>query len=483
MLSNRIHSTYRRVIADLPIIGATGIIEIQVRKFFCINSECKRKIFCERIGDLARPYGRRTERCRDFSSKVAFSTSCESASRVCGYIGIQLSPDTLLRIIRSTMHETVISEYIGIDDWAYKRNEKYGTLICDLISHKPMAVLEGRSTEVLEKWLRANPPVKLVSRDRASSYTCAINNVSRSIIQVADRFHLYKNLLDAVKSSIERHMPVNISVNVNDSSTESINEDIKPDEKVNINVLANQKKRYELAVMAKELESQGYLRKEISKIVGVGIKKLRKYLAGEPECLAIHGNRNKGKDSMLDNFQYEIEQMLETKITITQIFQNLRELGYEGKYTILARYCCNIKGNRSTNKQDKKTVYYSSQDIIKHVWCYATIPEEHIKQIRQKYKEIDFIREKVAEYRKSVKTQNEEGLIAWIHAVSECKINELKSFAIGLMRDIDAVVNSLKYPFSNGLLEGQVNRLKTIKRVMYGRGKYDLLRSKVLFRW
>jgi transposase len=112
MLSNSIHSSYLRNITDLPILGPTAVIEMQVRKFFCGNSNCERKIFCERITDITSPYGRKTDRCKEFSSRIAFSTSCEAASKICKYIGIPLSPDTLLKMLRLAEHIPVKSEYI-----------------------------------------------------------------------------------------------------------------------------------------------------------------------------------------------------------------------------------------------------------------------------------------------------------------------------------------------------------------------------------
>lgn len=155
-----------------------------------------------------------TKRCQDFVLQLATNISCESAAAVCAYLGITVSPDTLLNLIkrRGQSIDMEVGEIVGIDDWAYRRGTRYGTIICDLKSHRVLDVIEGRSSEDLERWLKEHPNITMISRDRASAYAHAADVALPDAIQIADRFHITKNLLDALKKTIKSYFPHQIEI-------------------------------------------------------------------------------------------------------------------------------------------------------------------------------------------------------------------------------------------------------------------------------
>ena len=221
--SMRVHSRcLREKVRDLPILGKGVQATITVRRFFCDNQECKTSVFTESIEDFIGNRWNWTRRCEELIMAIAMNTSCESAARICGLINIPVSGDTVIRmLLRHVMSEDYVGESIGVDDWAIKKGQNYGTMICDMETHRPLALLPGRDGESLRKWLEHNKQVKVVSRDRCGAYASAISTVLPKAVQIADRFHLHHNLLEAVHEAIKGIVPEKVWVVEKEGDLES----------------------------------------------------------------------------------------------------------------------------------------------------------------------------------------------------------------------------------------------------------------------
>jgi transposase len=206
--STKRHDYQARRVRDLPILGKPVRLVISQMKYYCENKECEVEIFTEQ-NELVSPYSQFTERCRKYMLKVATLVSCESAVKILAYQGIKVSGDTLLNMLKAAgkAYEVKPVRKIGVDDWAYRKGQRYGTIICDLETHKIIDVLEGRNSETLEKWLEGHPDIEIVSRDRSSAYSSAVSSVLPEAVQIADRFHITKNLLEALKDTMKAFMP------------------------------------------------------------------------------------------------------------------------------------------------------------------------------------------------------------------------------------------------------------------------------------
>jgi hypothetical protein len=206
----------------LPILGEAVTLLIAQQKYFCDNERCEADIFTER-SELVSPYFQFTERCREYMLKVASLVSCEVAVKILAYQGIRVSGDTLLNMIKAAgqVYGIKAGRRIGVDDWAYRKGQEYGTIICDLDTHEIIDVLEGRDKETFEKWLRGHPDIEIVSRDRASAYASAVSSVLPEAVQIADRFHITKNLLEALNETMKSFMPEVFEV-PNDRPAEAI---------------------------------------------------------------------------------------------------------------------------------------------------------------------------------------------------------------------------------------------------------------------
>ena len=214
-VSEHQHGTYERKIQDLPILGKSTWLLVNAYEYQCDNPECDVTTFAETVNGFLSHYSRMTDRCADLICTLALETSCEGCSRICRAMNLKISGDSVIRLLtkRYRLREEVkCGSVIGVDDFAFKKRHTYGTIIVDGETHTPVAILDGRDGRSLKEWLARNRQVKTVTRDRASAYAAAIQEALPDALQVADRFHLHQNLLEAVKNTVNSIVPVDIKI-------------------------------------------------------------------------------------------------------------------------------------------------------------------------------------------------------------------------------------------------------------------------------
>jgi transposase len=204
-ICKRIQSRYTRTVRDLPASGRPVHLMIHVRRFFCQESTCVRKIFAERFPSLTLPRVKFTLRLQDALTEMGFELGGEASARLGKKLSYPGSPDTILRLVKGAELPVASSpRVVGLDDWSWKRRLRYGTLICDLESRNPLDVLPDRSVETVSAWFQKHPSVEVVSRDRSSEYAAAIKKGAPQAIEVADRWHLGKNLAESIETLLAR---------------------------------------------------------------------------------------------------------------------------------------------------------------------------------------------------------------------------------------------------------------------------------------
>jgi transposase len=197
VVSKRVHARYQRHVRDLPAQGERVLIRLQARKFHCDNGSCARRVFCERFGDVIRPFARMTGRLEAALQTMALLTSAKVAERIGRALGYPGSASTLLRCAHRYEPPGARAAEVGVDDFAFKRGHTYGTIIIDLATHRPIELLRERSVESLTAYLEAHPEVRVVARDRDARYAEAISLAAPDATVVVDRWHLLQNLSDA----------------------------------------------------------------------------------------------------------------------------------------------------------------------------------------------------------------------------------------------------------------------------------------------
>ena len=214
-ITDKYHGTYIRKVQDLPILGKRVQLEICSHEYECINDGCEVTTFAETFDGFLNTYSRMTERCADFICTLAMESSCEGCARICKALGIKISGDTVIRLLLrkyEVLPGPEVGDVIGVDDFAYKKRHRYGTIIVNEENHEPIALLDGRNGDTLRDWLRNNKHIKVVTRDRANAYAKVISEELPDAMQVADRFHLHQNLLEAIKKALNHEVPATVNI-------------------------------------------------------------------------------------------------------------------------------------------------------------------------------------------------------------------------------------------------------------------------------
>jgi len=501
--SKSIHSRYERILSDLPVSGKEVKVIIESRKFFCKNGKCKRKIFTERFGSEIGPYRRCFDRYVKLVGKLGLELGGNKGSAICKAIGYPASPSSVLRTVKQIPLPPNIktSGTIGVDDWAYKKGRNYGTIIVDLESRKVVDLLPDREAGTLARWLGTHPEVHTVSRDRASAYSLGVRNGAPQAVQVSDRFHLLVNLRDAFQKMLYKQSKV---------LRESFNEYSNPDQKEVLaeelpvlpgspsitgtqvigNISSERQFKFE---KAKELHQQGYKVKTIARILQAGNKTVRKYIQ-----LDILPSRqspvNSSQETNFNRFRSQLIEGFLPEVTYKSLYQSIQQQGFNGKYT---QFCENM--NRLVKvKTSSDTAKLKRGNLPKlapiQTWSTSKLAfmalgkENKLKSKDQEF--LDFLYNKSPEikaaadlalrFKELFQNKTEGSLDSWLQDALLPE-SQLKGFAKGIKGDFEAVNQAVISSISNGQVEGQVNRLKNIKRRMYGRASFQLLRKIVLF--
>jgi transposase len=199
--SSSVHSRYQRRLADLPWGRRSVRIQLTVRKFRCRNRACGRRIFAERVPDLVATYGRHTHRLATALRAIGLALGGQAGAQLAARLQLPTSPATLLRLVRTTpMPHPPALQALGVDEWAWRRGHRYGTILVDLMTHRVVDLLPDRSAETLAAWLEQQPAITVVSRDRSDLYADGIRRGAPEAVQVVDRFHLVQNFREAIEA-------------------------------------------------------------------------------------------------------------------------------------------------------------------------------------------------------------------------------------------------------------------------------------------
>jgi transposase len=483
--SVRVHSYYDRTLADLSFGVRKIILHLDVRRFFCKNPECKCATFAEPLPNLAIRYARRTNQLHQALQDIAFDSGGEGGSRLAQNLHYgKISPDTLLRIIRHTSQDNDLTpRYLGVDDWAMRKGRKYGTILVDLERHTVVDLLPDRTSAVLETWLKAHPGVELITRDRSGSYSEGATRGAPNAIQIADRFHLLVNLTDTLKKIIERNSEV-LKVS-QPSPPENIEMEPVAKQKVAQTISAGLAHRQELYKQVQELHRQGMSYRGVAKSLGMTTNTAMKYVnLPEPPTKQIRSSRK-----TLGFEQYIAKRWDEGTRSPKQLFLELSNLGYKGSYKVITRYVAELRGPTCTHQyaHEAPKAPPSKLPVSKAAFLLGKpaekLDEEELKiiqHLRRSSNQINNAYELAQGFQKMVRERIADGFEDWLLRAEKSIVPGMKNFAIGLRKDYDAVKMALSQPWSNGQVEGQVNRLKLIKRQMQGRAKLDLLKQRVI---
>lgn len=482
------HSTYNRLLQDLPWQGVSVQLWVTAHRYRCRNKACPRKIFCERLPKVARAHARQTGRTSEIVHLIGYIAGGLPGQRLLARLAISTSDDTVLRRLKEEADWSVPTEirHLGVDDWAWRKGQEYGTILVNLDLHRVADLLPDRSTESLSDWLQQRRGITMIARDRCGLYAEGATLGAPNAQQVADRFHLILNLSATIERVLEERRRYLTLPPAKPAPVPQSDNLIPPANKQSVSpslTLQQQRRerrlqRYQQVI---DLYAKGYSKKAISRELGIETKTIRRWLrAGEfPERKAPHRRPPKVHEFA----EYLQQRWTEGCHNATKLYEEIRQKGYGGKRSMVARY---VSGWRKTGNP---TSPEAPQRIApKHAAILVTRPPERMSteqqqlfdRITNECPDVVPLRRISLAFREALTSQEGEKMQQWIDRTKRCEFGSLVRFAYGLQKDISAVTAAVDTPWSTGQVEGQINRLKMIKRQMYGRAGFELLRARVL---
>lgn len=499
--SSSVHDYYERTLSDLPIFQISSVIIIRSRKFKCKNTKCCRKVFSEQSPNFPR-YGRRTQRVSKILDSLSIELTGKLGSILSEKFRIKVSTSTITRIAHNQSLPTIKQpRVLGVDDWAYRKGVSYGTVLIDMETSKPIDILKSRDGADLKEWLRNYKDVEIVTRDRASSYSSAIDEVCPNAIQVADRFHLLMNLSDALDKYFK-----SINPKINELIKEKTNEilsypidnsasnAIEKEHVTSANdCLCEEKFDQRLVIFnkVKELQKENVAITKISREMEISRATVRSYFQYNSLPARVHH-----KSTNIDLYTNHIISRLNDKgYLVKDIIAEIKELGYNGGQTqayqniniMKEKYKLTTSGFSELQKAKIPFVKpLNTRDLARLIgFSLKSIKDKderkYLATLLDNMQEVQIVRRLVRLF-KTMLWRGMGNITRWIEFIkrSKYKLTGLVSFANGLSKDIKAVTNGINMHWSNGAVEGHVNRIKSIKRQMYGRASFDLLRIKII---
>ncbi|WP_246002664.1 ISL3 family transposase [Allorhizocola rhizosphaerae] len=456
--SARVHSRYERRLVDAAIGGRQVEIRISVRRLFCRNKLCPAVTFAEQIDGLTARHARRSPALRQMLESIGLALAGRAGARLAIRLGLPATRSSMLRLIRAMPEPTVDQvKVLGVDDFALRRGHVYGTVLVDMDTHRPVDLLPDRQAATFAAWLQAHPGTEVVCRDRAGAYADAANSGAPQAVQVADRWHLWHNLGEHVENAVIRHH-------------RCIREHAQAQLAEPAAARAEQIRATEPAVPREgkyasrarghyqqihDLLAKGMGIKAISRHLGLARGTVRRFArAAQPEdLLAKAWGRGQGRPSIIDPYADFLHQRLaEGPLTTTQLFKELKALGYTGTYDTLRQY---VKPLRELHPARRGPVVPKARRIagwlLRHPDTLDAEEQLQLKQVRAACPHLDRLALHINDFAQILTQLQGQRLNEWISAAeADDDLSELRSFAAGIKRDHAAVINGLTLPYSSG---------------------------------
>lgn len=484
--AHRVHSRYIRTLQDLPCGGKTIRLLVRVRRFFCENESCMRTIFAERLPDLTRAYARRTLRSREALAELGFALGGKAAASLGASLGLPGSRMTILRILRSTPAPSVQTpRMLGIDEWAYRRGKKYGTLLVDLETGAPVDLLPDHQATTVETWLRNHPGVQLISRDRGGEIARGARLGAPEAIQTADRFHVLRNLTEVIEKVLGKHRQAlkGIHLVTTPAASAPLLRHLRPErEQRKQRARAKLVERYEAV---RRLVKQGLSHRAISRQLHLHRESMIRYARAEtfPERA-----EQPTRPGILAPYEtYLRTRWVEGERKAIGLFREVTARGYTGSRMTVERFLLGLR--RMEQQGIEVSQAATSVELTPHraagLMLRAALDlteEEHValQQVCQVHPQVERLNGLFQDFAQMLRDRRGEKLDQWLHATFHSGIPELRAYVRKLRQDQQAVQAGFVLKWNNGMVEGHVNRLKFVKRSMYDRANFDLLRLRVL---
>ena len=469
--SRRVHSRYSREASDLPCAGRRVRLSLCVRRFHCEAAHCRRRIFAERFDEsVLGERSRRTARLDHIVHHLGLALGGRPAASFARRLLLPVSNDTLLRVVRKRARRRAEApRVVGVDDWAFRRNHRYGSLICDLERRQVVALLPDREIATVAAWLADHPGIEILSRDRGGGYGEAATQALPRAVQVADRWHLMENASAAFLDSVRKSMrAIRAAIGATAVDPESL-------------------------TCAERLQYQGYLRREETNAAILALAK-----AGAPikQIARQTGHSRKLVRSVLRGGRADVFRVRHSTLEAylpfleaqwaagcrngAELWRRAKTQGFRGSSRVVGEWATRRRKGEMAGDEGLRNT-----PAARTIARLMTTARDHLSKpeavivaaIETRVPTLVEARELVGRFQQMIRKKAGCELDPWI---VDARQSLVASFVRGVVKDRAAVRAAIASRWSNGQTEGQITKLKLVKRQMYGRAKLDLLEARLL---
>ena len=514
--SRAVHSRYRRHPADLPSLGHRVRVGLRVRRFYCRNPGCARRTFAERLPELVAPHARRTRRLAEAQARAGAALGGEAGARLLPRLAMPASADTVLRLVRKLpLPEPEPPRAVVVDDWAMRKGHTYGTIVVDLERRRVVDLLPDRAAETLANWLRQRPNIAVVARDRSTEYARGAALGAPNAVQVCDRWHLLANVRQAVERWLcgahtrLRHLPA-LPASAEEATPAPTRRDrafprSAPERAAGAASRAQWQGRHD---EVRRRHGAGEPLLAIARAMGLARATVRKYARAESfPARTAYGPGPSILDPYLPYLERRLAEGCENGLAL---WRELHGQGFPGGTKQVHRWLAERRTRPVKSGRRARGPFNSQPSAARNegpplptprqlAWLLVQptaglgVAEAATVARVERDGEAKMVAELARRFTALVRACGvgglQEGRVpadpaaefdAWLAEARACGTPAMATFAAGLEQDGAAVRAALTQPWSSGQAEGQVNRLKLLKRQSYGRAGFDLLRRRVL---
>ncbi|WP_437061143.1 ISL3 family transposase [Streptomyces sp. enrichment culture] len=480
--SGRIHGSYLRFPRDLPTAGKFVVVSLRVRRFVCEEESCERKTFAEQVPGFTRRFGRRTERLRSTLVSVGLALAGRAGARMTDAFKVPVSRNTLLRLITSLPDPvTTTPRVVGVDEYAQRKGRVYGTVLVDVETRRPIDLLPDREADTLAAWLAERPGIEIICRDRAPFFAEGATRGAPQAVQVADRWHLWHNLGEAAEKCVYRHRGcLRPTPEQPEERQQHEPEPAASSPWPTGHRFAERTRAKHATIHA--LLAAGHSKRSVARQLDMTLNTILRFSrAATPE--EMFTGQWQSRATRLDAYKPYLDQRWQEGCTNAwKLWEEIKEQGYPRGYARVRDYVSRtLRGKPQPVGPRPPTARAVTRWLLTHPDALPEGDRLQLKTVLANCPELMALSEHVRTFGHMVAHLQGDQLPAWIEAaVSTTDLPSLRHFAQHLERDLDAVTAGLTLPWNSGVVEGHVNRIKMLKRQMFGRAGFALLRKRVL---
>ena len=476
--SRRVHSRYERRLADLPVSAGPVVIVLVVRRFFCAGAGCPSVTFAEQAEQVSARRRRRSVPLLGLLARAGLALGGRAAARLAGQLGIAVHRTTLLGLVMALPEPEAAAapEVLGVDDFALRRGQVYGTVLVDAASGQVIDLLPDREAGTFADWLRARPGAAVICRDRAGAYARGARDGAPGAVQVADRWHLWDNLAGYVSQAVSDHYgclapPAPPGAQWADGRLDAEGRERR--------LTARTLERH---AAVHERLAAGQPQTRIGQALGLHRNTVRRYAtAATPAALLVPAVT---RPAGLDPFKPYLHQRWNQGATDARaLHAEITALGFTGSDQQVRRYLRPFRQLPAAPPPAPPVPgpRQITRWLLTRPGDLSDDDQAALAAITGACPRLDALASHIRAFADMLtgRTGNQH-LHGWLAAVEADDQPRLHCLAAGIRRDLDAVTAGLTLPWSSGIVEGTVNKIKMLKRQMYGRASFPLLRKRVL---